>query len=118
MKAQKIAKSVDADIEMPEAIVEDKAYWENHVAKYRQSNMTRSAYGRTNNLSPSRWFYWSRKLLGVESKSKGFVPIKLQSGIGGQPPALITVESARGLRLMIHHPEVLKQFPKLMRAIF
>jgi len=67
---------------------ERRAFWQAHVANWRQSGLNQAAYCRKQGLNAHRFRWWKRQLTVVSSSAEkavpaSFLPVKVQ------PPALI-----------------------------
>jgi hypothetical protein len=85
---------------------EKHAYWKNHIAMQKTSNLSRRAYCKINNLIYYNFCYWHRKLEDSSSNSSSLIPIKIKSenDVAG---VLGSVKLSNGYILHIHSMEAM-----------
>ena len=56
-------------------------YWQEHLERWRQSDLSQAEYCRQNGLKPRRWNYWKRNLARRSNPDVSFVPVQLSSSL-------------------------------------
>lgn len=64
---------------------ERRAYWREHIERWRQSGQSKQAYCRSQGLNPASFYRWQGKLNGVAKKTPGFIPVRLAKGLPSYP---------------------------------
>jgi hypothetical protein len=66
-------------------IVEKELFWEEHLKKFKASNLSRTKYCRENGIDYIKFGYWIKKLNPASSK---FVPVRVQT-MESEPQSLV-----------------------------
>lgn len=90
--------------------------WHEHIAAYLKTNQSKRAYAEEHNLVYSQFLYWFRKhsetsLSDDDQKSTSsnpFVRVTAQSNNPQPDSDLGTIEFPGGIRLVIHHADLLQ----------
>jgi hypothetical protein len=90
-------------------IIEDGAFWQNHLLAQAGSGLSKSAYCRVHKVDYGRFVYWSKKLsISSVAAISPLVPVTLQ-----KPPektadnVLCMLQLKNGHRLHIYDAQVL-----------
>lgn len=54
-------------------------FWENHIHKWQQSNLSQAEYCRYNNLPIKTFGYRKRQITGVSKENHSFIPVTIQA---------------------------------------
>lgn len=100
--------------------------WQEHIAAYPKTNLSKRAYAKEHNLVYSQFLYWLRKHSKTSlsdddptsDASNTFVRVTAQSNNPQPNSGLGAVEFPGGIRLVIHHADLLQPLLALCLARF
>lgn len=71
-----------------------RAYWQDHIEKWRRSGQSKQTYCRERGLNPASFYRWYGKLNGVPRKPPAFIPIQLRQSSARYP---VEIELGNGV---------------------
>lgn len=71
---------------------EKEQFWQQHIVKYKQSNLSLKAYCKSQGFSPSSFNYWLQKVAAKTSSRSNFLPVVVST-----PPANKAVRTGKTL---------------------
>jgi hypothetical protein len=63
------------------------SFWEHHLGRWQQSELSQPAYCRKHNLKPHQFYYWRRRLL-KPAADVSFLPLALPADPVRRAPAV------------------------------
>ena len=77
-------------------------YWCNHITQYDESNLSRQAYCKVNNVNYPQFLYWKNKLRKIKSSGgNNIIPVTL--GKHSSSPAY-SITLSNGIAIGVHSP--------------
>ncbi len=99
-------------------IIQDRAYWRQHIEQWQQTNLTQAAYCRENQLCPDKFSYYKRTKAGKTKTrnltSTGFVSVQVKQESHSDG---LTLNFANGMSLSgidEHNLAVVKQLAGIL----
>lgn len=92
--------------------------WRNHIEACEASGLSKAAYARKHNLDYSQLIYWCKKYDNSIDRQSNLIEVILPPPETKPEPtsyvpgnALGVMEYPNGVKLHIHHPDLLKNLP-------
>jgi hypothetical protein len=81
------------------ARAERRAYWQSHMAGWKQGGGSKQAYCREQGLNPASFYRWHRILLGGEADRAPFIALRLPVRAAKGYPIELRLANGRRLRI-------------------
>lgn len=65
--------------------VERRAYWQQHVTRWRESGLSKKAYCEAHGVNLWGFYRWCRRLTPAAPREAGFIPVRVAAPGGGEP---------------------------------
>jgi hypothetical protein len=96
-----------------------KRFYQKHIERWQQSQLSQVEYCRQNELIPHRFTYWKRRLAGHQT-SPTFVPVPLVPDFSASSSAKIDLVIAGGFKIQVgpgFDAATLKQLIHTLRSL-
>lgn len=92
------------------------AKWRTHIESYKSSGMSKAAYAKTHELDYNQFIYWCKKYDQHTQNRSDLIQVELPKANPEPPtkalgPIMGVMEYPNGVKLHIHHPDLLKALP-------
>lgn len=96
--------------------IEDRNFWEKHIANMATSKLSRAAYCRQHHLNYDRAQYWYKKLLPpIKKPVKKLIAVKLESTSSQNEATYCMIRLSNGTRIEVSSADAFDRL--LMRII-
>ena len=97
-----------------------KRFYQRHIERWQQSQLSQVEYCRKNELIPHRFTYWKRRLAKDQTSSTTFVPVALVPNFSASSSAKIDLVIAGGFKIQVgpgFDAATLKQLIHTLRSL-
>lgn len=90
------------------------AKWRPHLEAWATSGMSKAAYARKHQIDYHQFIYWAGKYERYKQKRSDLIEVKLphHEPSAASQPCLGVIEYTNGVKLHIHHPDLLRSLPE------